>query len=64
MPEIVRRVRGKRGLVMGMADNRSIAWGIDKAARAQGAALALTYFVDGCRIVALRRPDLAAALQD
>ena len=34
---------GKRGLVMGVANNRSIAWGIAKAAREAGAELALTY---------------------
>ena len=34
---------GKRGLVMGVANNRSIAWGIAKAVAAQGAQLALTY---------------------
>ncbi|KUO64677.1 MAG: enoyl-ACP reductase [Alphaproteobacteria bacterium BRH_c36] len=34
---------GKRGLVMGVANNRSIAWGIAKACAAQGAELALTY---------------------
>jgi enoyl-[acyl-carrier protein] reductase I len=34
---------GKRGLVMGLANNRSIAWGIAKAARAAGAELAFTY---------------------
>ena len=34
---------GKRGLVMGVANNRSIAWGIAKAAHAQGAKLAFTY---------------------
>jgi enoyl-[acyl-carrier protein] reductase I len=34
---------GKRGLVMGVANNRSIAWGIAKAAHAQGARLAFTY---------------------
>jgi enoyl-[acyl-carrier protein] reductase I len=36
-------LRGKRGLIMGVANNRSLAWGIAKAARAQGAELALTY---------------------
>jgi enoyl-[acyl-carrier protein] reductase I len=36
-------MRGKRGLIMGLANNRSIAWGIAKAARAQGAELAFTY---------------------
>ncbi len=34
---------GKRGLVMGTANNRSIAWGIAKAARGAGAQLAFTY---------------------
>ena len=32
----------KRGLIMGVANNRSIAWGIAKACRAQGANLAFT----------------------
>ena len=40
---------GKRGLIMGVANNRSIAWGIAKAARAQGAELALTYQGDALR---------------
>ncbi len=34
---------GKRGLIMGVANERSIAWGIAKACAAQGAELALTY---------------------
>ncbi len=34
---------GKRGLIMGVANNRSIAWGIAKAVAAQGAEVALTY---------------------
>jgi enoyl-[acyl-carrier protein] reductase I len=34
---------GKRGLVMGVANDRSIAWGIAAAAAAQGAQLAFTY---------------------
>jgi len=34
---------GKKGLIMGVANNRSIAWGIAKAAAAQGAEIALTY---------------------
>ena len=36
-------MRGKRGLIMGVANNHSIAWGIAKAVRAQGAELAFTY---------------------
>ena len=34
---------GKRGLVMGVANERSIAWGIARALHAQGAALAFSY---------------------
>ena len=34
---------GKRGLVMGVANNRSIAWGIAKAAHNAGAELAFTF---------------------
>ncbi|WP_034994536.1 enoyl-ACP reductase FabI [Beijerinckia mobilis] len=34
---------GKRGLVMGVANNRSIAWGIAKALHSAGAELAFTY---------------------
>jgi enoyl-[acyl-carrier protein] reductase I len=40
---------GKRGLVLGVANNRSIAWGIAKAARSHGADLALTYQGDALR---------------
>jgi enoyl-[acyl-carrier protein] reductase I len=36
-------MKGKRGLVMGVANDRSIAWGIASAAAAQGAELAFTY---------------------
>ena len=34
---------GKRGLIMGLANNRSIAWGIAKSLADQGAEIALTY---------------------
>ena len=34
---------GKRGLIMGIANERSLAWGIARAVRAQGAELAVTY---------------------
>jgi enoyl-[acyl-carrier protein] reductase I len=34
---------GKRGLIMGVANDHSIAWGIAKALAAQGAEIALTY---------------------
>jgi len=36
-------MKGKRGLIMGVANERSIAWGIAKAAHDQGAELAFTY---------------------
>jgi enoyl-[acyl-carrier protein] reductase I len=42
-------MRGKRGLIMGVANNRSLAWGIAKAAHAQGAELAFTYQGDALR---------------
>jgi enoyl-[acyl-carrier protein] reductase I len=34
---------GKRGLIMGLANDKSLAWGISKALRAQGAELAFSY---------------------
>src|SRR5215217_4130805 len=40
---------GKRGLVMGVANNRSIAWGIAQAARQHGAELAFTYQGDALK---------------
>jgi enoyl-[acyl-carrier protein] reductase I len=48
MPEAPQTVsgtlmQGKRGLVMGVANERSIAWGIAAACAAQGAQLAFTY---------------------
>ena len=36
-------MQGKKGLIMGVANERSIAWGIASAASAQGAELAFTY---------------------
>jgi enoyl-[acyl-carrier protein] reductase I len=49
MSEAQGLMRGKRGLIMGLANNRSIAWGIAKAARAHGAELAFTYQGDALR---------------
>jgi enoyl-[acyl-carrier protein] reductase I len=40
---------GKRGLIMGLANSRSIAWGISKACAAQGAELAFTYQGDALK---------------
>jgi len=36
-------MQGKRGLIMGIANDHSIAWGIAQAVKAQGAELAFTY---------------------
>ena len=40
---------GKRGLIMGVANERSIAWGIAKALHGEGAELAFTYQGDALR---------------
>lgn len=40
---------GKRGLIMGVANDRSIAWGIAKACHAQGAEIAFTYQGDALK---------------
>ncbi len=42
-------LQGKRGLILGVANNRSIAWGIAKAARDAGAELAFTYQGDALK---------------
>src|ERR1700688_5222824 len=36
-------MKGKRGVIMGVANDHSIAWGIARAVAAQGAELAFTY---------------------
>lgn len=48
-------LKGKRGLIMGVANEHSIAWGISKLAAAQGAELAFTYQSDilGKRVMPL-----------
>ncbi len=43
MAEAQGLMAGKRGLIMGLANNRSIAWGIAKALHDAGAEIALTY---------------------
>ncbi len=43
MAEVSGLMRGKRGLVIGVANHRSLAWGIAKACHGHGAALAFTY---------------------
>ena len=53
-------MQGKRGLIMGVANNHSIAWGISKALAAQGAELAFTYQGEA---LGKRVKPLAAELQ-
>ena len=38
---------GKRGLVMGVANDKSIAWGIAETAAKQGAEIAFSYQMEG-----------------
>jgi enoyl-[acyl-carrier protein] reductase I len=40
-------MKGKKGLVMGVANHNSIAWGITQQLAAQGAQIALTYLGEG-----------------
>src|SRR5271167_4481737 len=49
MAEVSGLMRGKRGLVMGVANSRSLAWGIAKACHAHGAELAFTYQGDALK---------------
>src|SRR5437867_3210335 len=59
-------MEGKRGLIMGVANERSIAWGIAQALREQGAELAFTYQGNTFRkrVVPLVEPLNPAALID
>jgi len=63
MAEGGRLLEGRRGLVMGVANERSIAWGIARAAAEAGAELAFTYLGDafGKRVRPLAQ-SLGAAL--
>ncbi|MCP5432379.1 MAG: enoyl-ACP reductase FabI [Alphaproteobacteria bacterium] len=49
MSDSAKLMSGKRGLVMGVANERSIAWGIAKACAAQGAELAFSYQGDAVK---------------
>jgi len=51
---------GKRGLVMGVANDKSIAWGIAKSAAEQGAEIAFSYQMEGFR---KRLAPLAESIQ-
>lgn len=52
-------LKGKKGLIMGLANDKSIAWGIAAACALQGAELAITYQGD---IMKKRAEPLAASL--
>jgi enoyl-[acyl-carrier protein] reductase I len=49
MAEASGLMRGKRGLIFGVANNRSLAFGIARACRAHGADIALTYQGDALK---------------
>src|ERR1700747_3530566 len=49
MAQISGLMQGKRGVILGVANNRSIAWGIAKACRAAGAEVALTWQGDALK---------------
>ncbi len=49
MSEISGLMHGKRGLIVGVANQRSLAWGIAKACHAHGAALAFSYQGDSLK---------------
>jgi enoyl-[acyl-carrier protein] reductase I len=49
MPDVSGLMRGKRGLVIGVANNRSLAWGIARACASHGAELAFTYQGDALK---------------
>ena len=49
MSEVSGLMRGKRGLIMGVANQRSLAWGIAKACHLHGAKLAFTYQGDALK---------------
>jgi enoyl-[acyl-carrier protein] reductase I len=59
-------MKGKRGLVMGVANDRSIAWGITEALHAAGAEMAFTYQGDAFRkrVLPLVTPLNPAAVID
>ena len=46
-------MNGKRGLIMGLANDKSIAWGIAQACAEQGAELAFSYQGDAVKKLVL-----------
>jgi len=59
-------MKGKRGLVMGVANEKSIAWGMAKSLHEQGAEMAFTYQGDafGKRVKPLAESIGASIVMD
>ena len=57
-------MKGKKGLIMGVANERSIAWGISQKLAEAGAELAFTYLGDALkkRVIPLAPKSLAKYL--
>ena len=56
-------MQGKKGLIVGVANNKSIAYGIAKACHAQGAKLAFTYLNEAFKsALSLSRRNLTQSL--
>ena len=57
-------MKGKKGLIMGVANERSIAWGISQKLAEAGAELAFTYLGDALkkRVIPLAPKSLARYL--
>ena len=55
-------MHGKKGLIMGVANDRSIAWGIAAKLAEQGAELAFTFQVKRCKNVSPRLPARLVAI--
>ena len=53
---------GKKGLIMGVANERSIAWGIAAKLAEQGAELAFTFQGEALKNALARLPPLLAAV--
>jgi hypothetical protein len=58
--EMTGLMAGKRGLIMGLANDKSLAWGIAKALGEQGAELAFSYQGEALRSACGRWPSSSA----
>jgi enoyl-[acyl-carrier protein] reductase I len=63
LPDVPKLMAGKRGLIMGVANERSIAWGIAQALHAAGAEMAFTYqgAAFGKRVLPMSIPSTACS---